>query len=138
MNQTGAVTIVDNGTLTIANGAPITTILVAGAPANTAGGNVLLEDGSPNYGDGTVSAGTGFVNQDGAAALNVTGGGFWRIYSQDPRNDVDDGLTGYSFVEYDAANYYGDTAAAGSGTAASPSPFANARQRPGRQLYRDR
>jgi filamentous hemagglutinin family protein len=126
LNQTGSVKITDNGVLTIANGAPIVTTLVSGAPAGTAGGNVQLEAGSPNYGTGTVAANTGFVNQDGTAAFNVTGGGSWRVYSQDPRNNDAGGLTDYAFVQYGAANYYGDPGATGSGTSASPSPFANA------------
>ncbi len=114
---TGGITLVDNGVLTIANGAPIT----------TAAGNVLLEDGSPNYGNGTVAMNTGFIDSDGTAAFAVTGAGnYWRVYSQDPRNDNDGGLTAYSFVQYGAANYYGAPTANGAGTSASPSPFTNA------------
>ncbi|HTJ65881.1 MAG TPA: MBG domain-containing protein, partial [Alphaproteobacteria bacterium] len=128
--QTGNVTVTVNGVLTIASGAPIVSQLVGGAPA-TAGGNVLLEAGSPNYGDGTVAANTGFINND-ATGISVADGGYWRIYSQDPRNDsygalVSGGAADYAFVQYGAANYYGDpTGSTGSGTSGSPSPFSNA------------
>ncbi len=81
----GAVQIVDNGTLTIASGAPV---------ADSAG-SVKLEDQV-------------FVNNDSTSAFNVTGGGTWHVYSQDPRNDTDGGLTStqYNFVQYNAANFY--------------------------------
>ncbi len=93
---TGAITVVDNGLLTIANGAPIV----------TPGGNVLLEDQT-------------FTNSDGTSAFNVSGAGnYWRVYSQDPRNDSDGaldattGATHASFVQYAAPNTYGDPGAA--------------------------
>ncbi len=125
-----AVTIVDNGKLIIAANPTV------GSPMITAAaGTIILEDGSPSYGTGTVAANTGFINQDGATAFSVTGAGnYWRIYSQDPRNDVDGGLdnttptTGASFVQYGAANYYGAPTANGNGTGsgALASPFTNA------------
>lgn len=82
----GAVTVVDNGVLTIASGAPVTDT-----------GDVRLE---------TANA---FVNQDGANAFNVTGG-TWRVYSQDPTKDTKGGLGSaqYNFVQYGAANSYAD------------------------------
>ncbi len=116
---TGNIAITANGKFTIASGAPI----------STTGGNVTIEAGSPDQ--GAVAANTGFVNND-ATGISVTGGGFWRIYSQDPRNDSYGALAGtvgspnYAFVQYGAANSYGDPSAAGSGTLLSPSPFANA------------
>ena len=113
--QTGAVTIVDDGSLTIGNGAPIVTAsatATAGFTSNdgpftsAVGGDVLLEDGSPAA--GTISVATGFINDDGTAAFGVTGGGVWRVYSQDPRNDVFGGLTSaqYNFLQYNAPNSY--------------------------------
>jgi filamentous hemagglutinin family protein len=139
VDQTGDVTITVNGKLTIASGAPITSALTTDAPVSVgnpvdptaAGGIVLLEAGSPNYGDGTVAANTGFINND-ATGISVSNGGYWRIYSQDPRNDsygslINTTTPNYAFVQYAAANYYGDPLNdTGTGTSASPSPFANA------------
>ncbi len=90
---TGAITLVDNGLLTIANNAPIV----------TPGGNILIEDQT-------------FTNNDGASALSATGN-YWRVYSQDPRNDSDGALdtnstTYASFVQYAAPNSYGAPGAA--------------------------
>jgi filamentous hemagglutinin family protein len=86
LNATGNVTVVDNGLLTIGNGAGIT----------TTGGSVKVEDQT-------------FTNSDAGNAFNVTGGGTWRVYSQDPTMDSDNGSTlTYSFVQYNAANSYAD------------------------------
>jgi filamentous hemagglutinin family protein len=128
-----AATTADSGTGEIAITAFGTFTIDINAPISSTGGSVEIEAGSPNYGDGTPHASTGFINEDGATAISVTGGGNWRIYTQDPRNDVYDGLGGtvgspnYAFVQYNAANYYGDpTGTTGSGTSSSPSPFSNA------------
>ena len=89
INATGDITVVDNGNLTLGNGAAIA----------TTGGNVRLEDQIFTNNDVT----------DGANALVATGGS-WRVYSQDPTADTDR-ATGaaalsYSFVQYAAANSY--------------------------------
>jgi len=72
-------------------------------PVATTGGNVRLETDDH------------FVNNDGVNAFNVTGGGTWRVYSQDPTLDIKGGLTSaqYNFVQYNAPNSYA-------------TPFANA------------
>ena len=93
-------TIVGDGSVTIASGAPIAT-----------GGGVMIEAGAAA---GAVSAGSGFVNDDGVNAFNVSGDGTWRVYSQDPRDNALGGLTSanYSFVQYAAPNAYGAPGAA--------------------------
>ncbi len=108
ISAAGAVTIVANASFTIASGDPIA----------TTSGNVMIEDGSSGgagtAAGGAVAANTGFVNNDGTAAFAVTGGGTWRVYSQDPRDDSKGGLTAtqYNFVQYAAPNTYGAPSAA--------------------------
>ena len=51
-------------------------------------------------------AGNGFVNPIGSGALNLTGGGRWLVYSNDPANDSKGGLV-YDFKQYNAT--YGVT-----------------------------
>jgi hypothetical protein len=60
----------------------------------------------------TLVTGGAFANHAGANALNVSDGGKWLVYSQNPINDTTGGLTP-AFKQYDAT--YGVTAPASSG-----------------------
>ena len=87
IDAAGNVTIVDNGHLTIGSGAGIT----------ATGGSIKLEDQT-------------FTNSDAGSAFIVSGAGnTWRVYSQNPTLDSDNGSTlAYSFVQYNAPNSYLD------------------------------
>jgi filamentous hemagglutinin family protein len=89
VTATGDVAIVDNGALTIGSGAGLA----------TTGGNIQVEDQT-------------FTNSDAGGAFSASG--TWRVYSQNPTRDSDDGSAlSYSFVQYNAPNSY-------------TTPFANA------------
>ena len=87
INSTGS------GALTIANASGLT----AGEESNV----VLVTGGA-------------FTNNDGASALNVSAGGRWLVYSQNPANDTLDGLS-ENYKVYNAT--YGITAASHPGNA---------------------
>jgi filamentous hemagglutinin family protein len=57
----------------------------------------------------TLSTGGKFTNNAGANALQVSGGGRWLLYSQNPANDTL-GSLGYNFKQYNAS--YGSATAA--------------------------
>ena len=100
----GNILISSSGNLSIANSAGLTA---------ASGSNINL------------AVGGAFTNSAGANALNVSGGGQWLVYSQNPANDLTGGLAP-SFFQYNATYGVTSPAQAGNGLLYSLAPVITA------------